>query len=64
MAELKAVGCSRYRVGKELKVADATAKNWSLGGEPGYALGRALLRLHAEWRGAAATIALEHREVA
>jgi predicted transcriptional regulator len=48
IAELKAAGCSRYRVSKLLGVADATAKNWARGGEPGHELGCALLKLHGE----------------
>lgn len=48
MAELKAAGCSRYRVALTLGVADASAKNWCAGGEPRYGLGAALLKLYAE----------------
>lgn len=55
MADLSANGCSIYRVGLTLGVADCTARNWAKGGEPGYGYGRALLRLHSAYCGAGLT---------
>jgi hypothetical protein len=48
-------GCSSYRIGLTLNVADCTVRNWRKGGEPGYGKGRALLRLHSSYCGAALT---------
>jgi hypothetical protein len=55
MADLNANGCSTYRVSLCLGVHPSTAQHWGEGGEPGYGLGRALLRLHAMCCGAALT---------
>ena len=55
MADLNERGCRTYRVSMIMAVSDATARNWAKGGEPGYGYGRALLRLHSAWCGAALT---------
>lgn len=55
MRDLDANGCTTYRVAMTLAVSDATARNWAKGGEPGYGYGRALLRLHSAYCGAALT---------
>lgn len=58
MMDLHNHGCSVYRVALTLCVDDCTARNWSRGlkgGEPGYGYGRALIRLHSAYCGAALT---------
>lgn len=55
MADLHNHGCTAYRVAITLAVADCTARNWMKGGEPGYGYGRALIRLHSAYCGAALT---------
>ena len=56
MADLLEHHCSGYRVRITLGVADCTVRNWIKGGEPHYGYGRALLRLHSRYCGAALTI--------
>lgn len=56
MEDLRTKGYSPYKVSLALKVADCTARNWAKGGEPGYSIGRALLRLHSSICGASLTI--------
>lgn len=51
MRDLSLKGCSGYRVGTILGVADSTVRNWLKGGEPGYGYGCALLALHTEYCG-------------
>lgn len=55
MVDLHDNGCTAYRVALILCVADCTARNWIKGGEPGYGYGRALIRLHSAYCGAALT---------
>lgn len=55
MVDLHNAGCSCYRVAIALGIADSTARNWVNGREPGYGYGRAVLRLHARYCGAATT---------
>lgn len=55
MVDLHNNGCTAYRVALTLCVADCTARNWVKGGEPGYGYGRALIRLHSAYCGAALT---------
>jgi hypothetical protein len=55
MVDLHNNGCTVYRVHLCLGVALSTAQNWEKGGEPGYGLGRALLRLHSAYCGAGLT---------
>lgn len=55
MVDLYNAGCTTYRVHLCLGVALCTAQNWAKGGEPGYGYGRALLRLHSAYCGAALT---------
>ena len=55
MVDLHDHGCSSYRVHILLGVARCTAENWAKGGEPHYGYGRALLRLHSRFCGAAMT---------
>lgn len=55
MVDLYNAGCTTHRVHILIGCAECTAQNWSKGGEPGYGYGRALLRLHSRYCGAAAT---------
>lgn len=55
MADLLQHGCTPYRVALTIGVAETTVRNWRKGGEPGYGYGRALLRLHSAYCGAALT---------
>lgn len=55
MVDLHNNGCTVYRASQLLGVSDCTARNWSKGGEPGYGIGRALLRLHSAYCGAGLT---------
>jgi hypothetical protein len=55
MMDLHNAGCKVYRVSQELGCSECAARNWSKGGEPGYGYGRALIRLHSRWCGAATT---------
>lgn len=57
MMDLHNAGCTSYRVHRILGAAECTTQNWAKGGEPGYGYGRALLRLHSRYCGAAATTA-------
>lgn len=56
--DLSSHGCTAYRVGKILGVSWSTVQNWrdNPKAEPGYGLGRALLRLHSSFCGAGMTI--------
>lgn len=55
MVDLHNSGCTAYRVHLTIGVALCTSQNWAKGGEPGYGYGRALLRLHSAYCGAALT---------
>jgi predicted transcriptional regulator len=41
-------GYSIYRIAKLLKASQCAVKNWSKGGEPGFGLGAALIKLHSD----------------
>jgi hypothetical protein len=63
MVDLHNAGCTAYRVHLTLGCSICAALNWGKGGEPGYGYGRALIRLHSRWCGAATTTArLEEAE--
>lgn len=55
MVDLHNHGCSAYRVSLIIGVAQTTVYNWLKGGQPRYAYGRALLRLHSARCGVALT---------
>ena len=55
LEDLRLNGCTPYRVHLTLGADISTVQNWLKGGEPGYGYGRALLRLHAMYCGAALT---------
>lgn len=55
IVDLYNTGCGVNRIARHLDVAVTTARNWEKGGEPGYGYGRALLRLHSFYCGAALT---------
>lgn len=48
LADIKATGCSRYRIAIILGVGQSTVQNWDEGHEPRYAMGEAILMLHAQ----------------
>lgn len=55
--DLRANGCSGYRVAQEIGVGWSTVQGWRECKEDiGYGYGRALLRLHAKYCGAALTV--------
>lgn len=58
LADLRDHGCTGYRVSTIMGVAWCTVQNWrdNPKAEPGYGHGRALLRLHSRFCGAALTI--------
>lgn len=55
--DLRDCGCSGYRVHRLLGVSWCAVQNWrdNPNAEPGYGLGRALLRLHSQFCGAGMT---------
>lgn len=55
--DLRDHGCTGYRVAKVLGCSWSAVQNWrdNPDAEPGYGLGRALLRLHSAFCGAAMT---------
>ena len=56
ISDLNDAGCSCYRLGQILGVGWSTVQSWrDVKGDVGYGNGRALLRIHAEYCGAALT---------
>jgi hypothetical protein len=56
LSDLRDHGCTGYRVAIALGTGWSTVQRWGEGAEPGYGYGRALLRLHAAYCGAAMTL--------
>lgn len=56
LEDLRDNGCSGYRVADKLQVGWSTVQGWrGVKGDIGYGYGRALLRLHSSYCGAALT---------